>query len=147
MQVLLKNVNNCVLSYTVIFACYQLQMRHAVPLPTPENASSNTIGLHPPHMYNYDGGSGNAFSVIPLAVLGLRELPLPSVASRSKKSDHSSAKLSLLALCSIRVVSAFSDSVLGTFRNGANGTRRELAIEGPAPGLVNPDCSFCSTVY
>lgn len=75
--------------------------------------------------------------------------PAPSRASRSKKSDHNSAKLSLLALdvrCS-RGDSAAVDreGVLGVRRKGDMGTRRVGApVDVEAPGRVSPACSFCS---
>jgi hypothetical protein len=78
-------------------------------------------------------------------VLGLRDVPLPSLASLSKKSDHKSARLSLLRRWSIREVSVLRDCVLGILRKGVNGTRKELAADGPPPGLARPACSFCSS--
>jgi hypothetical protein len=76
-------------------------------------------------------------SVIALAVLGRLELSVPSPASRSKKSDHRSARFSLLP-----DTSAFKDAVLG-LRNGDIGTRSAEDVED-APGRARPVCSFCS---
>jgi hypothetical protein len=75
-----------------------------------------------------------------VALLGLLEsegLEMPSCVSRSRKSDHSSARDSLL----VRVSSCESDGVLGVRRNGDMGTRRALL---DAPGRARPACSFCS---
>jgi hypothetical protein len=70
-------------------------------------------------------------------VLGRLELSVPSPASRSKKSDHRSARFSLLP-----ETSAFKDAVLG-LRNGDIGTRSAEDVED-APGRARPVCSFCS---
>lgn len=83
-------------------------------------------------------------------ILPFLELPpVPSRASRSRKSDHSSAKLSLLALeprCSSDDSAAVDrDGVLGVLRNGDMGTRSDgVVTEVEAPGRANPACSFCS---
>lgn len=84
-------------------------------------------------------------SVAALAALGLLELAVPSPDSLSRKSDHSSARLSLLARCSISDVSAFSDGVLGVLLNGDIGTLNDEVKEMP-PGRARPACSFCSVI-
>jgi hypothetical protein len=86
------------------------------------------------------------FSGAALTELGLRELALLSAASLSKKSDQSSDKVSLLALCSINDVSALSAEVLGFLLNGVSGTRSvedTVAVFVP-PGLESPAFSRCS---
>lgn len=77
--------------------------------------------------------------------------PAPSRASRSRKSDQSSARLSLLELdplCSnCDSAAADSDGVLGVRRNGDIGIRKLVgagAADIEAPGLARPACSFCS---
>lgn len=83
-------------------------------------------------------------------MLPFRDPPLePSRASRSRKSDHSSAKLSLLPLeprcSSCDSAAADKDGVLGVRRKGDMGTRRDGAVvDVEAPGRASPACSFCS---
>ena len=89
----------------------------------------------------------------PLTLLGggLTALPrllasfpsLPSAASRSKKSCHSSASDSLLLeLLAINMGSDMdaSEGVLGVRRNGDMGTPSLDDV----PGRARPACSFCS---
>jgi hypothetical protein len=93
-------------------------------------------------IYIKDGLSVSLLSKTGVAELGLLEsdgLETPSCDSRSKKSDHSSARDSLL----VRVSSCESDGVLGVRRNGDMGTRSALL---DAPGRAKPACSFCSAV-
>jgi hypothetical protein len=72
--------------------------------------------------------------------------PPPSAASRSKKSDQSSASdsllLELLAISIGSVLSALlSDGVDGVRLKGDSGMRRLLF---DAPGRARPACSRCS---
>lgn len=103
-------------------------------------------------MYRHDGCSDtylhqdglsdarSVLSVLALAVLGRLE-PSPSAptASFSKKSDHRSAKFSLLP----PEVSGPSDGMLDVLRNGDIGIRSDEFVDD-APGRANPVCSFCS---
>lgn len=65
-----------------------------------------------------------------------------SSASRCKKSDQSSARLSLLFPPSMSDGSVLSDGVLGVLLKGDSGIRR--LANGAAPGRDSPACSFCS---
>ena len=69
----------------------------------------------------------------------------PSPASRSKKSDQSSARdsllLELLAMSIGSVSELFNDGVDGTRLNGDKGI---LKLLFEAPGRARPACSFCS---
>lgn len=84
---------------------------------------------------------GGGLTVLPLLLASFPALP--SAASLSKKSCHSSAKLSLLLeLLAINMGSLIEPrlGVLGVLRKGLMGTpSRELV-----PGRARPACSFCS---
>jgi hypothetical protein len=74
-----------------------------------------------------------------------RDASLPSAASRSRKSCHSSASDSLLLeLLAINIGSdiEFSEGVLGVRRKGDMGIRREEPED--VPGRARPACSRCS---
>jgi|SRR5690242_10980539 len=84
---------------------------------------------------------GGGLTVLPLRLASFPSLP--SAASRSKKSCHSSASDSLLLeLLAISMGSdmELSDGVLGVRRNGDIGTPRREDV----PGRARPACSFCS---
>lgn len=72
---------------------------------------------------------------------------LPSAASRSKKSCHSSANdsllLELLAMSMGSAAAALKLGVDGVRLNGDKG-RRRLPLEVAVPGRARPACSFCS---
>jgi len=72
-----------------------------------------------------------------------RRPPADSSASRSRKSDHSSARDSLLDPVGLLTKSDVRPGVLGVRRNGDSGTR-SCAFD--APGLARPACSRCSVV-
>ena len=77
--------------------------------------------------------------------LSRRDPSLPSAASRSRKSCHSSASDSLLLeLLAINMGSdiEFNDGVLGVRRKGDMGMRREEPDD--VPGRARPACSRCS---
>ena len=94
-----------------------------------------------------------SLAACPLAVRGggLAALPrplasLPSAASRSKKSCHSSARDSLLLeLLAINIgsVAELSEGVEGVRRKGESGMRRPFELEA-VPGRASPACSRCS---
>lgn len=99
---------------------------HVMPRPDPllsDVGLVTTLGLREPIM------------------LGLRAPATPpSCASRSRKSDHSSASDSLLDPPS-GMKSEDSDGVLGVRRNGESGI---LSVAFDAPGRASPACSLCS---
>jgi hypothetical protein len=79
------------------------------------------------------------------AALPRRDASLPSAASRSRKSCHSSASDSLLLeLLAINIGSdiEFNEGVLGVRRKGDMGIRREEPED--VPGRARPACSRCS---
>lgn len=83
---------------------------------------------------------GGELTVLPLL---LACLSLPSAASLSKKSCHSSARLSLLL--ELLAINMGSDmewrlGVLGVRRKGESGTPSLELV----PGRARPACSFCS---
>ena len=96
--------------------------------------------------------------VIPLVRLGLRILfvklacrllpvapPIPASASRSKNSDHSSARLSFVALAGLSgMKSVLSEGVLGVRLNGEMGNLRLPLAKDPC--RTRPACSFCSSL-
>lgn len=72
-------------------------------------------------------------------------LPLRESDSRSKKSDHSSARdsllLELLAMSMGSLMPLLSEGVDGVRRNGDMGI---LKLLFEVPGRARPACSFCS---
>jgi len=83
-----------------------------------------------------------------LAILSLLDpLPLPSAASRSRKSCHSSASdsllLELLAMSMGSAAAECSCGVDGVRRKGVNGMRSPDELD-EVPGRARPACSFCS---
>ena len=116
-----------------------LVFHHFVVDLTLNNPSYNTSYFSPMPRPLPDLGGG--LTVLPLLLASFPSLP--SAASLSKKSCHSSAKLSLLLeLLAINIGSLIELrlGVLGVLRNGLTGTpSRELV-----PGRARPACSFCS---
>lgn len=76
--------------------------------------------------------------------LRLMPWPPPSWASRSRKSDQSSASDSLLPPAWLSKVESDREGVLGVRLKGESGT---LNIEFEAPGRARPACSLCSVMY
>lgn len=75
-------------------------------------------------------------------------LPLRESDSRSKKSDHSSAKDSLL----LELLAMSMGSFMPLLREGVDGVRRKgdigiLRLLFEVPGRAKPACSFCSAQY
>lgn len=99
-------------------------------------------------------GVGHHFSLMPsplaVSLLGGGEVvPLPrrepSLASRSRKSDHSSANDSLL----LELLAMSIGSLMPLLRDGVDGVRRKGDMERrrlllEAPGRARPACSRCS---
>jgi hypothetical protein len=116
--------------------CSQTKLPYT-PLPPP----AHYFSLIPSPLPVLGGGG--------LAVLSLLEAApaLPSVASRSRKSCHSSASDSLLldelAINIGSVAAALSEGVLGVRLKGDNGIRRPVT-PCDVPGRARPACSFCS---
>lgn len=106
---------------------------------TLNDRSYNTLYFSPMPSPLPDLGGG--LTVLPLLLPSFPSLP--SAASLSRKSCHSSAKLSLLLeLLAINIGSLIEPrlGVLGVLRKGLMGTpSRELV-----PGRARPACSFCS---